>query len=347
MVRAKAESLTLISLILLISMVGMAHSSSSTDAPEQTVNMVEVTIEETSIPIDISFNGSFEGKLHCSARLLLNLGLFAESVDVFLDPTFPDEISVSLDDYDFTLTQEDPVFEFTANVTVHPGTSSTQVPTIVIDGTTTAQPTGTKGGIVEDSATVNILPFYTAEISFSSSSGEIHKGDSKEFTLIVENRGNAGETYILNWANEDELRNKDIKVEFDEANVQIPEGSRKEVKVKIWTGDRTTRGSYLIRIEVWSERNGRGNIEESNAVITIDVSDLYLDGIQKFFGASPYVIYVTGAVILIGIAFVVYFSLRVRANRAWKKRLTEYQEYEDETDGPVKFEAVTDDGTHI
>ena len=96
----------------------------SPEGPEQVLNMVEITIEETSIPIDTSFNGSFEGKLHCSATLILNFGILVDSVDVFLSVDFPGEISVTLTDYEFTLSPDVSYYEFEANVSVNPGTSS-------------------------------------------------------------------------------------------------------------------------------------------------------------------------------------------------------------------------------
>ncbi len=302
----------------------------SPSAAEQALNFVSVEIEETAISIDISFNGSFEGELHCSATLLLNLGIFVESVDVFLDVNFPPEISIALTDYEFTLTPEDPTFQFLANVTVNPGTSSSERPVITIDGTANAQPSGTKGGIAEDSATVIVLPFYTAEIAFKEGSGSIERTKSKTFQLLIENRGNAGETYILNWANRDELKGKDISIDFEEKDVFLQEGEKKEIDVTIKTGDRTTRGSYIVRIEVWSEINGPDSKEESNAVIVVDVSDPYLGTIQGFFSKSPYMIYLTGAAVLIAIVLLVYFLLRWRAKRAWRRRLREYQLYGEE-----------------
>jgi hypothetical protein len=311
-------------------------SSADHEQPQQTINLVQVDIVEESIPVDISFNGSFEGKLHCSATLLLNLGLIVESVDVFLDVEYPPEITVALTDYDFTLTPQNPTFEFTANVTVLPETSSTKRPEIIIDGTANAQPTGTKGGIAEDSSSVVVLPFYTAEISFKDGSGTIQKGRSGTFPLVIENRGNAAETYVLNWANKQELNGKDISVEFEEKSISINEGEKKEMDVKVETGDDTTRGSYLIRIEVWSERNGPDSKEESNAVIVVDVSDPYIGSIQGFFSRSPYMIYISAALLIILIIIGVYLLLRLRARRAWKRRLREYQLHGDYEEDQVE-----------
>jgi hypothetical protein len=316
-------------------------SNGNGDSTEQNINMVEVVIEENSIPVDTSFNGSFEGQLHCSARLLLNLGIFVDSVDVYLEVQYPEEISVSLDDYEFTLTPEEPVYEFMANVTVQPGTSSTKNPQVTIGGSATAQPSGRRGGVIEDQASVDILPFYTADIEFEISSSTINKGDSKEFKLILENKGNADETFVLNWANPDELSGKDIKVEMEDTNIFVPEKSKVEVDIKIKTGDRTSRGSYLIKIELWSERNGPANKEESRADIIIDVKDPYLEGIQDFFSMSPYVVYITGAVVLIAVAIVIYLLLRWRSSRAWKRRLDEYRSMEDDEQYPAREQEGT------
>ncbi|HHD16559.1 MAG TPA: hypothetical protein ENK47_07605 [Euryarchaeota archaeon] len=292
----------------------------------QAINMVEIDITETSISIDTSFNGSSEGKLHCSARLLLNLGLFVDSVDLHLEVRYPDEISASLSEYDFTLTPSEPLAEFTANITVHPGTSSTVTPEVVIGGTATAQPSGTKGGVIEDSASIIILPFYTAEISFKEDSASIPKGEKKVFTLNIENRGNADETFILNWANENELKGAHLGVEFETAEVLIPEGGTVEVEVTVTTSSRTSRGSYIIRIETWSEKNGPSNKEESNAVIVVDVTDPYLGTIQGFLSASPFMVYLFIALTVMAAGAIVYLLLRVRANIAWKRRLRRYRE---------------------
>ncbi len=305
-------------------------SNEGPTGPQQALNFVEVEIEEETISIDISFNGSFEGMLHCTATLLLNLGIVVESVDVFLEVDFPPEISVSLTDYEFTLTPENPTMDFTANVTVQPETSSSLTPLITIDGTANAQPTGTKGGIAEDSASVRVLPYYTAEISFRESAGSIQKGRSKTFTLLIENRGNAAETYVLNWANKAELNGKEISLEFEEKNIFLEEGGKKEIDITVKTGDKTTRGSYIIRIEVWSEIKGPENVEESRAAIVVDVSEPYIGSIQGFFSRSPYMIYLTAAAVLIVIILLVYFMLRWRAKRAWKRRLREYQLYSDD-----------------
>lgn len=310
----------------LILVPGIEGESESPQGPSQVINMVEVEIEESSIPIDTSFNGSFEGTLHCGATLILNFGIFVESVDVFLSVEFPEEISVTLTDYEFTLTPDRPYHEFVANVTVDPGTSSYLDPNIIIGGSARASPSGTRGGVIEDSAQVDILPFYTAEISFVNDAGTMNKGEEKTFKLLIENRGNADEAFIIATANGDELRQKDVELEY-ESRVELQEGGKMEMDVVVKTGDKTTRGPCMIRMEIWSERNGPANKEDSNAVLVVDIQDPYIESIQSLLSRSPWMVYIAIAVVVIIIVMGIYLLLRLRARRAWKKRLKRYQEY--------------------
>jgi hypothetical protein len=327
-VKLKVHILTILLFSSIVLTVVAEGEIESIEAPSQVINMVEVAIEESSIPIDTSFNGSFEGVLHCSLTLILNFGIFVDSVDVFLEVEFPGEISVTLSEYEFTLTPGEPFKEFIANVTVDPGTSSYMQPTIMVSGSARAQPSGTQGGVISDSAQVDILPFYTAEISFVNDVGSMNKGDEKTFTLLVENRGNANEAYIIGIANGDELRMKNVELSY-ESRVDLEEGEDRKIDITVKTSDKTTRGSCIIRMEVWSEINGPGNKEESNAVLVVDIQDPYLQGLEDILSQSPWMVYLAIAIIVIIIVTSIYLLLRWRAKRAWKKRLKQYQDIED------------------
>lgn len=309
-------------LLMMLSTTLFVRTSTGLMGPEQTLNMAEVEIDEVSLSIDVSFNGSFTDVLHCRVVLLLDLGIIVESVEVYLLPEFPSELSVVLSEYHFVLTPEGSVKEFTANVTVAPGTSSSADPQVVIGGTATAQPRGTKGGIIEDTAGVTVLPFYTAEISFKEPKVSISTGNTGKAELTVENRGNADEYYLLRCENAAELSGDGVSVTITETRVFLNEAGETDIEVEVKVDKSTHRGAYIVRIGVWSEKNGQENMEDSKAVLTVEVSSEYVGGIEEFLSKEPYYLYIALAIGLVIVAAAIWGILKLREHLAWRRTLS-------------------------
>ena len=118
-----------VSILLLLPPLSLDGSSRSS-GPQQTVDMVRMEIDEDAVSVDISFNGSFMSEISCRAVLIFDLGLAIEYVDLYIEPQFPDYVSVVLEDYEVRLTSEEPVYEFTANISVvAPGVSEALIAT--------------------------------------------------------------------------------------------------------------------------------------------------------------------------------------------------------------------------
>ncbi len=280
--------------------------------------MVKLEIAQDALSFDVSFNGSCSGTFHCTATLLLNLGIITDSVDVVLLVEPSEHMSVALSEYNFTLTQEDPTREFVAEVTLLHGTSSSLHPVLTIMGSAISQPTGTKGEVVEASANVDVLPFYGAEISFVEGYGKVDQGGSSTFALNIRNTGNSDEKFIFVLTNEDELRSRGITVSMEDGSITLPEGGSKEVPVKI-TADRDAgRGGVTVYVEVYSENNGAGSREASKGILTLTVENSGLGAILGFF-SSP--VYLWGSMILFIIALggLVYGGLKLREHQRWNR----------------------------
>lgn len=291
-------------------------SGTADGAPD--VNMVEVTIAEDSIPFDVSFNGSGSGTFHCSATLLLNMGIVTDSVDVLLTVERSEHISAVLSEYNFTLTPDDPVMEFTAEVTLLTGTSSSLHPILTIGGSAESQPTRTKGEVVEASASVEILPFYGAEITFVESFGKVDQGGSSTFALNIRNTGNSRENFIFILTNRDELRSRGISVSIEEESIALEEGGSKDITIKVKADRDASRGGVTVLLEVYSENKGPGSREPSTGVLTLTVENAGIGAVLDWF-SSP--IYLWGSLLfLIAIlGALVYGGLKLRENIRWKR----------------------------
>ncbi len=282
------------------------------------LNMVELDIAQESISFDVSFNGSCSGTFHCTASLLLNLGVLTDSVDVVLIVEQSEHMSVALSEYNFTLTQEDPTRDFLAEVTLLHGTSSSLQPVLTIGGSAISQPTGTKGAVVEDSAYVDVLPFYGAEISFVESYGKVDQGGSSTFSLNIRNTGNSDEKFIFVLVNNDDLRSRGITVSMEDGSITLAEGGSKEVPVKITADRDARRGGVTVYVEVYSENNGAGSREDSKGILTLTVENAGLGAILGFF-SSP--VYLWGSLILLIVVLggFVYGGLKLREHLRWNR----------------------------
>jgi len=309
-----------------------AGASSGMEAPEQTVDLVVMEIQENSIPIDISFNGSSEGKLHCTATLIYDLGILIDYVDLHIEPEYPEYISVVLDDYDIRLTPDDPVYEFTANISVDPKTSSTLNPSVVMGGTAETN-RGTDGTVQTDSAEVDILPYYSATIFFPNPTGRMDTGSSETFVLTIQNTGNAGEHYILAVTNSEFLSSKGIEVEFPESRFYVDENGEENIDVKVKVDSGTDRGSYIVQIAVWSERNGHPTEEDTEASLTLNVDKAYIDVIERFI-KDPIYLWVGLGILLLLIGLGVWGLFKLREHLLWKRTLRNIRNTQvDEQDG--------------
>ncbi|MBN1539929.1 MAG: hypothetical protein JW939_07275 [Candidatus Thermoplasmatota archaeon] len=326
-------------ILLVLALPNFAIAERDFDGPEQTIDMVEMEIDEDRISIDVSFNGSFTGQIHCRATLLLDLGILIEYVDLYIEPSFDDHISVVLEEYEARLTPEDPVYEFTANISVDPGTSSTLNPIVTMDGTVKTN-RGTTGSVLEDSASVRILPYYSSNIYFIDPTGEMDTGSTETFSLTMENTGNSAENFILHVTNSEFLASNDIEVTFEEARVYLEEGGRKQIDVKVKVGDRATRGSYLVKISAWSEKNGGMTEEDTPATLTLNVDEAYILFIEAFI-KDPVYLWIGLALLVVILAFLFWVGLKVREHLLWKRtlrRLREANRVDDRESEDVTFE---------
>ncbi|MGA1793695.1 MAG: choice-of-anchor T family protein [Thermoplasmatota archaeon] len=291
----------------------------SIDAPQQAVELVMMEIEEESISIDISFNGSSEGQLRCTATLIYDLGILIEYVDLYIDPEFPDYISVVLEDYEVRLTPDDPVYEFTANISVNPKTSATLNPSVVMGGMARTN-RGTDGTVRTDSAEVDILPYYSATIFFPNPTGNIDTGSTETFILTIQNTGNAGEHYLLAVTNNEFLSSKGIEVEFPESRVYVDEDGEEEVEVKVKTDSGTDRGSYIVQVAVWSERNGHPTEEDTEASLTLNIDKAYIDVIERFI-KNPIYLWIGLGILVLIIGLGIWGLVKLREHLLWKRTL--------------------------
>lgn len=291
-----------------------------TEGPEQAIDMVRIEIDEESVSVDISFNGTFMSEVHCRAILIFDLGLAIEYVDLFIEPQYPEYISVELEDYEIRLTSEDPVYEFTANISVDSGTSSTVDPTVTLGGTARTD-RGTDGGVETDIVSVRVLPHYSATIFFGVPTGTMDTGSSKTFILTIQNTGNSEEYFILKVMETEFLGGKGIEVTFEESRVDVEEGGEREIEVKLSVSGDTDRGSYLIKISVWSEKNGQPTELDNTATLTLNVDRAYIDFIEGFIKDPIYLWIGLGLLILI-IILAVWGVIKLREHLLWKRTLS-------------------------
>jgi hypothetical protein len=315
--KSLATGLTL--LLITVMMTQLVVVRSEADGPTQTIDMVEMEIDEERISIDISFNGSFTGQLHCRATLILDLGILIEYVDLYIEPVYDDYISVVLEEYEVRLTPDDPVYEFEANISVDPGTSSTLNPVVTMDGTARTN-RGTTGSVSEDYASIRILPYYSSNIYFVNPTGNMDTGTTKTFSLTIENTGNADENFILSVTNSEFLASKDIEVTFEEARVYVEEGGKKQVDMKVKVGDGSSRGSYIIKISAWSERNGAVTEEDTPATLTLNVDEAYIQFIEAFI-KDPIYLWIGLALLIIILALLLWGGIKLREHLLWRRTL--------------------------
>ncbi len=306
-------------LVFAVLLPQLVLSTSGADGPAQNIDMVEMEIDEERISIDISFNGSFTGQLHCRATLILDLGILIEYVDLYIEPVYDDYISVVLEEYEVRLTPDDPVYEFVANISVDPGTSSTLNPVVTMDGTARTN-RGTTGSVSGDLASVRILPFYSSNIFFVNPTGDMDTGSTETFSLTIENTGNADENFILSVTNSEFLASKDIEVTFEEARVFVEEGGKKQVEMKVKVGGGAERGSYIIKISAWSERNGGVTEEDTPATLTLNVDEAYIQFIEAFI-KEPIYLWVGLIILIIILALLLWGGIKLREHILWRRTL--------------------------
>ncbi|MGA1865933.1 MAG: choice-of-anchor T family protein [Thermoplasmatota archaeon] len=301
-------------------MIPLGNAVSGIETPSQIIDLVIMEIDEERIEVDISFNGTSTGQLHCRATLMYDMGLLIEYVDLHIEPEFPPEhISVVLEEYDVRLTPSSPVYEFIANITVLPKTSSSLNPSVIIGGTARTD-RGTEGEVREDSCEIDVLPYYSVTIFFLDPTGDMDIGSSKTFPLTMQNTGNSGEHFILAVKNRDFLVKEGIEVTFSESRVYVDEGGVKEVDVKVRVAGGSERGSYLVEIYVWSERNGRPTEEDNEASLTLNVDRPYIDLVEKFV-KDPIYLWIGLGILVVLVVLAIWGLIKLREHLLWKRTL--------------------------
>ncbi|MFO8051754.1 MAG: hypothetical protein R6V01_08670, partial [Thermoplasmatota archaeon] len=238
---------------------------SLTDAgPDQSVDLVDISIDKDRVSVDIGFNGTNNAVITLTVVLLADLGLVVEYVDVYLEPEIPQRVSLVLERYEIRLTSEEPQKQIMGNISVEPQSSATLDPVLEMKGNARTN-RGQTVGVDGDSLSIDILPYYGSNIFFSNTMGTVNKGGSKGFSLNMENTGNIGEHFILEVVNSNELSSKGISVEFEQARVYLEEGGSKVKEVKIRAGEDVERGAYVIKIRCYPETVGPSTQEESKA----------------------------------------------------------------------------------
>ncbi len=305
------------------------HVDGELDGPQQTVDLVRMEIDEETISIDISFNGSFTGQLRCRAILIFDLGIAIEYVNVYFEPEYPEYVSVVLEEYEARLTSEDPIHEFTANISIDPGTTSALNPIVIMDGTARTNH-GNDGGVETDSASVRILPYYSATIFFRVPTGTIDGGSSKNFILTLQNTGNAGGHYILTVTNAEFLASKGIEVTFPDSRVYVEENGEREVDVKVSVSGSARRGSYIVKIAVWSEKVGHASEQDNPASLTLNVEE----GYSKILGLikDPIYLWVGLGILLVLVVLAIWGTIKLREHLLWKRTLNNIRNAELEED---------------
>ncbi|MBN1538934.1 MAG: hypothetical protein JW939_02230 [Candidatus Thermoplasmatota archaeon] len=307
---------------LLISwlMIPLGSVEGRTDAPEQIMDLVMMEIDEERIAVDISFNATSTGQMHCRATLMYDIGLFIEYVDLHIELEFPPEhVSVVLEEYDVRLTPSSPVYDFIANITVLPKTSASLNPSVVLGGTARTD-RGAEGEVREDHCEIDVLPYYSVTIFFPDPTGDMDIGSSKTFPLTMQNTGNSGEHFILAVKNRDFLAEKGLEVTFSEPRVYIDEGGVKETDMKVRVDGGSERGAYLIEVYVWSEHNGQPTEEDNEASLTLNVDRPYIDLVEELVKAPIY-LWVGLGILVVIIILVIWGFLKLREHILWRRTL--------------------------
>ncbi|MFW3145518.1 MAG: choice-of-anchor T family protein [Thermoplasmatota archaeon] len=322
-----SKGLSLIPVLVLILIQGSPSTvigERSTDPPKQSVDIIEIEIEEEEVRLDIGFNGTNLAILHCTATLLTNLGLLIDYADVYIEPVYSDPLKVVVEDDDFRLTPEDPVHEFIVNISTIPGTSASLKPIVTIDGTARTS-RGTTTGVNDDSVNVVILPYYGSILEFATPMGSVSAGDKRTFQLVIENNGNIGEHFILKVDDPGSLVSDGISVTFKEARVYVEEGGTKNVDVEVRVDSKTDRGAYVIRVVCYPESTGPGSDQESAASLTLNVDKGFIDAFEGFF-KSPAYFWGTLIVLIIVLILAGYGIYRLKQHLEWKRTLRRIRE---------------------
>jgi hypothetical protein len=200
---------------------------------------------------------------------------------------------------------------------------------------------GNDGGVETDTALINILPYYSATIFFGVPTGKLDAGSSKTFVMTIQNTGNSGENFVLSVTNAEFLSSKGIEVTFPESKVYIDEGGEKEIDVKVSVSGDADRGSYIVKIAVWSERNGHSTEQDNPATLTLNVEEGYF----KFIGwiRDPIVLWIGLGVLIVLLALGIWGITKLREHLLWKRTLDNIRKTQvDDSD-----QAMDDDGSQI
>jgi len=319
---ACGRSLINITLALLLFNLSLHISPDAAPDPDQAINVVDIEIIQDGETVDISIGKNRTTVLDCTASLSPGVSLIFDSVDVVLITTKPDYVnSVNLSKQRFTLSRSEPEVEFIASVNVMEETSSSVNDEIEIGGEAILQPSGRKAGVTPDTAVINVAPYYGGEITFVNPSSVLKQGEKKEFTLQVINQGNTPDTFHMAVLDEDILRERGVKVSIEEETVDVVEGGTVDVKVEVEIDDDASRGSSVVKIELWSESKGPSQKEESTALLTITVEKRVIGFLRGTIFSDPIYMWLTLFVMVLFIGLLIFIGIKVRDRLAWKRAI--------------------------
>jgi hypothetical protein len=308
--------------ILSLAVLLLPSGSGAEKGPSDALSVVVVDILDDNVLVDISLGQNRTGVLDCRAYLKQGVSVIFDSVDVILYAEYPDYVnSVNLSRDRFTLTEDEQEVLFTASVNVREKTSSSVSESLVIAGETTVKPSDRKGEVESDSAVVRIEPYYGCDISFDEIEGTINQGESRDFSIIIVNQGNADDIFHLQVANQDILENSGVTVSFKDSSVEVTEGGTGTATAIVKVDNNADRGFVIVTVEVWSEHKGSSHKEDSTALLTVNIEEKILGFLRGTLLRDPLYLWGSVAVMLIIIGLIAFGIIKLKEHIAWKRAI--------------------------
>ncbi|MDG6225139.1 MAG: hypothetical protein QCI82_06465 [Candidatus Thermoplasmatota archaeon] len=280
--------------------------------------IVRIEIAQDIIYFDVSPDGN--GSASVSIRIYLPYpnNPLMERVDVVIEAARPSFLNIYLSTNEISLSRESPEATVLGNMTVAPSTSSLLRGDLVISGTARMYPSGATVPVEGDSSSINIQPYYGADLYFPTPFGKMSEGETLTFPMRINNTGNANDAYKLSVIDEEVLKETGIHVKLDQDIIEVPEGGSVLVDV-IVSASGARRGNYFIRVEANSNGKGTSDPEESIAALTITVEKRAISFLQDTVFSNLYFIWGTLAVLVALLGFISYGSIRLYRHIKWKR----------------------------
>ncbi|MFW3145211.1 MAG: choice-of-anchor T family protein [Thermoplasmatota archaeon] len=206
--------------------------------------------------------------------LIVELSVFCEGFSCWIEP---DEIFFS---------RAQKLQRFTVIIEAPLSTSSKLTNELKLEGSWHSDPGERTGTIAPETVPFNVKEHYHHELEPVDTYAEADIGDTVTFRCLMINRGNGDDVVRVYIVNDYVFEDLGWTIEIINGTDLIPEGERRELKVKITTSKATPSGVHTMRLRIVSnEAESKGEISyvvDQNLTVKIGENKEYLA-----FGTLP------------------------------------------------------------